>query len=223
MPHEPLAGLIYALVALLVIIDPPGTAVIFASMTARDSPRERRAQAIRACIIAYIVLAAFGLGGEALLAGLGFGLPAMKVAGGFLLFITAADMVTARGTTARGTTARGALRGTQDERAAAMRPDEDISVFPLAIPLIAGPGAMTTMVLLRSQAGQGIMGSIAIQVALLAALLVTLGGLLMARWIARLLGETGASVFGRVLGVILAALAAQITLDGLRQSLGPGG
>ncbi len=218
MPYEPLAGFIYALVALLVIIDPPGTAVIFAGMTTRDSPTERKVQAIRACIIAYIVLAAFGLGGGALLSGLGIGLPAMKVAGGILLFIAAADMVTARGTTARG-----ALRGTRDERAAAMQPDQDISVFPLAIPLIAGPGAMTTMVLLRSQAGQGWVGSIAIQLALLVALLVTLGGLLMARWIARLLGETGASVFGRVLGVILAALAAQITLDGVRQSLGSGG
>ncbi len=201
---------LYALVALLVIFDPAGTAALFAAMTPHDTAAERASQAWRASIIAFIVLAAFGLAGDALLRALGIGLPAMKVAGGILLFLTAADMVTARG----------AWRASTTEREAATRTEEDISVFPLAIPLIAGPGAMTTMVLLRSTTRGDPWKIAAIQAALIVALAVTLIALLTARRVARLLGETGSSVIGRVLGVLLAALAAQIALDGLRESLG---
>jgi len=163
--HGGIAGLFsYALVALLVIIDPAGTAVLFLGMTPHDTAAERASQATRACVIAFVVLAAFGLGGEALLRQLGISLPAMKVAGGILLFITAADMVTAHG----------ALRATTSEREAATRTEEDISVFPLAIPFIAGPGAMTTMVLLHSMAGGSAAGIAAIQAALVVALGLTL-------------------------------------------------
>lgn len=200
---------LYALVALLVIFDPPGTAVLFAAMTPQDTPAERAQQARRACLIALIVLAAFGLLGEGLLRALGIGLPAMKVAGGILLFLTAADMVTARG----------ALRSTPEEQEAATRTNEDISVFPLAIPLLAGPGAMTTMVLLRSSAGGDFWRIVAIQAALALALGVTLVALLLAGQVKRLLGETGGHVIGRVLGVLLAALAAQIAMDGLREAI----
>jgi multiple antibiotic resistance protein len=200
---------IYALVALLVIFDPLGTAALFAAMTPHDTTEERRQQAERACVIAFVVLALFGLAGEGLLSALGIGLPAMKVAGGILLFLTAADMVTAHGV----------LRATHEEQEAATRTEEDISVFPLAIPLIAGPGAMTTMVLLHSQA-RGNFGSIvAIELALVLALLLTLAALICARYVAKLLGDTGSRVVGRVLGVLLAALAAQIALDGVRESL----
>jgi multiple antibiotic resistance protein len=199
----------YALVALLVIFDPAGTAALFAAMTPRDNAAERAGQAKRACVIAFVVLAGFGLAGESLLRALGIGLPAMKVAGGILLFLTAADMVTARG----------ALRATTSEREAATRTEEDISVFPLAIPLIAGPGAMTTMVLLHSNAAGNPWAVGAIQLALIVALGITLVALLLAEWVQRLLGETGSSVIGRVLGVLLAALAAQIALDGLHEAL----
>ncbi|MDE2575028.1 MAG: NAAT family transporter [Rhodospirillales bacterium] len=198
----------YALVALLVIIDPAGTAVLFIGMTPHNTAAERAGQAIKACIIAFIVLAAFGLGGEVLLSALGISLPAMKVAGGILLFLTAADMVTASGV----------LRATPDERAAA-RAENDVSVFPLAIPFVAGPGAMTTMVLLHSQAGGDVAAIAALQLALVVATAITLALLLMAQPVARLLGATGANVIGRVLGVLLAALAAQIVIDGIRQSL----
>ena len=201
---------LYALVALLVIFDPAGTAALFAAMTPHDTVAERAQQARRACLIAFIVLAAFGLAGEGLLRALGIGLPAMKVAGGILLFLTAADMVTARGN----------LRATSSEREAATRTEDDISVFPLAIPLIAGPGAMTTMVLLHSTAAGDPWRIGAIELALLAAVAITLAALLTARWVHRLLGETGSSVIGRVLGVLLAALAAQIVLDGVREALG---
>jgi len=210
MSHWPaLDSFVYALVALVVIIDPAGTAMSFIAMTPRDTAAERAEQAVRACAVAFVVLALFGLGGEGLLLALGIGLPAMKVAGGILLFLTAADMVTARG----------ALRASPEERAAARRTTEDISVFPLAIPLIAGPGAMTTMVLLHSQAHGALANILAIQVALVLALALTLATLLLAPRLAKLLGATGANVIGRVLGVLLAALAAQIALDGIRQTL----
>lgn len=200
---------LYALVALLVIFDPLGTAALFGAMTPHDTALERAGQAKRACLIAFIVLALFGLAGEGLLVALGIGLPALRVSGGILLFLTAADMVTARGV----------LRASPDERAAATATEDDISVFPLAIPLIAGPGSMTTMVLLHSRAGGDPASLAAIELALLAAILITLAGLLLARHVQRLLGETGSNVIGRVLGVLLAALAAQIALEGLRQSL----
>ena len=199
---------LYVLVALLVIVDPAGTAVMFVALTRRDTPADRARQARRACAIAFIVLSLFGVAGEQLLHLLGIGVPAMKVAGGILLFIAAVEMVTVRGEQPRA-----------EPRAAA--PSEDISVFPLAIPLIAGPGAMTTMVLFQST-GQGDLWRIAAtEAALVVVLGITLAALLAAHRIAELLGKTGANVVGRVLGVLLAALAAQIALDGLRQSLWP--
>ncbi len=201
----------YALVALLVIVDPPGTAAVFAAMTPKDTPAERASQARRACVVAFLVLAVFGLAGESLLASLGIGLPAMRVAGGILLFITAADMV-------RGSHAQ---RQTDPERQAAIRTDEDIAIFPLGIPLIAGPGAMTTMVVLHSHAGGDRLKILAIEAAVAVTILLQLLCLLGARWIARALGETGTSVAGRVLGVLLAALAVQIALDGIHQAFAP--
>ncbi len=206
-----LASFSFDLTALLVIIDPVGTAAIFAAMTAGDSVSDRTTQAVRAVAIAFGVLALFGIAGAGLLAGLGISIAALRIAGGILLFLTAADMVTASGAT------RGARAS---ERDVAIRTEEDISVFPLAIPLLAGPGAMTTMVLIRSEASGHPARFAAMFAALLLALGVALAALLAARLLARLLGATGASVVGRVLGVLLAALAAQITLDGVRESLG---
>jgi multiple antibiotic resistance protein len=200
---------LYDLTALLVIIDPPGTAAIFAAMTARDSAAEKREQATRAVVIAFIVLAAFGLLGARLLGGLGIGLAALRISGGILLFLTAADMVTASGAT------RGA---STSEREAAIRTEEDISVFPLAIPLIAGPGAMTTMILLRSEAAHDPVKIAALFLGLVVTIAATFASLTAARHVARLLGHTGSNVIGRVLGVLLAALAAQIILDGLHET-----
>lgn len=210
METSPLVGFfLYALIAQLVIIDPVGTAVLFLGLTPRDTPPERLAQAKRASVIAFLVLVVFGLAGEALLRALGITLPALKVAGGILLFISAADMVTAKG----------ALRGAGAEREAAIASGEDISVFPLAIPLIAGPGAMTTMVVLHSQAAGNWERVAIIQAAVAVSIGLTFLALCLARPLARLLGATGANVIGRVLGVLVAALAAQIALDGLRQML----
>jgi len=199
----------FTLVALLVIIDPLGTAVIFASMTTNNTEAERRRQAIRATIIASIILVAFSIAGGWLLRALGIGLPAMKVAGGLLLFLLAADMV-------MGQTF---LRATPDEQKAGAE-ENDISVFPLAIPLLAGPGGMTSMILMREQARGSIEEYLAVIAALVVVLVLTLICLLGAGTVSRLLGKTGGHVIGRVLGVLLAALAAQITLEGVRESLG---
>ena len=134
------------------------------------------------------------------------------VAGGILLFITAADMV-------RGSHG---VRETDPERQAAIRTDDDIAIFPLGIPLIAGPGGMTTMVVLHSHAGGDWTKILAIEAAVAVTFLLTLLCLLGARWIAHARGEAGTSVAGRVLGVLLAALAVQIALDGLHQAFAGG-
>jgi multiple antibiotic resistance protein len=199
---------LYALVALLVIVDPPGTAVVFAAMTPHDTNAERASQARRACLVGGGVLVAFGLAGASLLQALGIGLPAMRIAGGALLFLTAAEMVTGKH----------ALRSTDSERHVAINTDQDIAIFPLGIPLIAGPGAMTTMVVLHSQTGGNPWLVLAIEAAVLVCILITLLALLSARFLSRVMGETGASVAGRVLGVLLAALAVQIALEGLHEA-----
>jgi multiple antibiotic resistance protein len=201
----------FTLVALLVIVDPFGTAVIFASMTTNNTEAERRRQAIRATAIAAVVLVAFALVGGWLLGALGIGLPAMKVAGGLLLFLLAADMV-------MGQTF---LRATPEEQKAGAE-EHDVSVFPLAIPLLAGPGGMTSMVLMREQARGDPQALAAVALALLVVLVLTLVCLLAAGKVSRMLGKTGGHVIGRVLGVLLAALAAQIALDGVRQSFAQG-
>jgi multiple antibiotic resistance protein len=202
---------LYALVALLVIVDPVGTAVVFAALTPHDTAAERASQARRACLLAAIVLGVFGLAGERLLEALGIGLPAMRIAGGALLFLTAAEMVTGSH----------ALRSTDSERQEAARTDQDIAIFPLGIPLIAGPGAMTSMVVLHSRAGGDPCLIGAIEAAVVVTILLTLIALLGARFLSRLIGDTGASVAGRVLGVLLAALAVQIALDGIHEAFWP--
>ena len=198
----------FTLVALLVIVDPVGTAVIFAAMSANITEAEKRRQAIRATVIATIVLLSFALLGGWLLSALGIGLPAMQVAGGLLLFLLAVDMV-------MGQTF---LRASPAEQQAGAE-EHDISVFPLAIPLLAGPGGMTSMVLATQQAEGDLVQLAAVFAALVVVLVLTLVCLVSAGTVARLLGRTGGHVIGRVLGVLLAALAAQITLEGVRQSL----
>ncbi|MDD2876041.1 MAG: MarC family protein [Acidiphilium sp.] len=200
---------LYAVVALFVIIDPIGTAIIFAALTTHDDAVKRRVIAQRASIISFLVLLVFGLAGEGLLRLLGIGIPALQIAGGALLFLSAKDMVTAKGE----------LRASDEEKAAARNTTEDISVFPLAIPLIAGPGGMTTMVLLHAKAAGHPDALIAITLALAALIAATLIAMLAARTLARLMGTTGASVVGRVLGILVAALATQFILEGLQTAL----
>jgi multiple antibiotic resistance protein len=185
---------------LFVVIDPLGLAVIFAGLTHGETADYRRRMAVRGTVTAAVVLFVFALAGDALLKALNIGLSAFRIAGGGLLFLLAVDMVFARHSGVRAPTAREAAEAEQRK---------DISVFPLAIPLIAGPGAITT-VLLKSGASSGVMlGMLAVVLAL------TLAALLLAPRILKLLGETGTNVIGRVFGIILAALAVQFMLDGL--------
>ncbi|WP_287759192.1 MarC family protein [Acidiphilium sp.] len=204
-----IADFLYAAVALFVIIDPVGTAIIFAALTTHDDAAKRRTIAKRASAISFLVLLVFGLAVEKLLRLLGIGIPALQIAGGALLFLSAKDMVTAKGE----------LRASSEERSAASESTEDISVFPLAIPLIAGPGGMTTMVLLHAKAGGQPGAVLANALALAAMIAATLVSMLGARRLARLMGATGASVVGRVLGILVAALAAQFIIEGTQAAL----
>jgi multiple antibiotic resistance protein len=197
---------------LFVVIDPLGLAVIFAGLTHGESAEYRRRMAMRGTVIAAVVLVVFALIGDALLRTLNIGLPAFRIAGGALLFLLAIDMVFARHS--------GVRAPTQREQAEAEQ-RRDISVFPLAIPLIAGPGAITT-VLLKSGAGHGLhVGTWVLLSMLGVVLILTLSALLFSHRILKLLGETGANVVGRVFGIVLAALAVQFMLDGLAAGLTP--
>lgn len=199
-----------AFVAFFVILDPPGTAAIFAAMTRNVADPHRRVMARRATVMAGMMLFAFAIAGEWLLGALGITLPAFRVAGGILLFLLAADMVFARQSGLRSTTP------IEDAEAAAR---EDITVFPLAFPLIAGPGAMTSVVLMMGGANGEPLRQLAVLAVLGAVMVILLAMLLSAGHILRILGLTGAHVVSRVLGIILAALALQFVLDGLRQAL----
>lgn len=195
-----------AFVTLFVVIDPVGVAPIFASITPKDSAVQRRQIAVKGVAVAALILLAFALGGYALLTALGIGLPAFRIAGGLLLLLLAIDMVMARHSGLRDT-----APGEREEGARRA----DVSVFPLAIPLIAGPGALTSVVLLMGRAS----GDLAQQAALLAimflVLAITLVCLLATAQLMRLLGQTGINVITRVFGIITAALAVQFILDGL--------
>ena len=196
-----------AFITLLIVVDPPGVAPMFLALTARADPAQRRRMARRGVLIAAVVLYVFAAVGSLLLAALGVSLAAFRIAGGLLLFLLAVDMILARPSGLRATT------GEETQEALGF---PDISVFPLAVPLLAGPGAMTSTVLLMDRAA-GDPLRMGILVAVLAAVLgLTLLTLLFAARLATLLGTTGTNVIARVLGIVLAALAVQYVLDGLR-------
>ena len=198
--------IVTAFTTLLVVIDPVGVATIFMGLTLRADPRHRRLMALRGVLLAAAILFVFAFAGHRLLTVLGVGLPAFRIAGGVLLFLLAVDMLLARPSGLRSTT------GEEDEEA---RQVEDIAVFPLAIPLLAGPGAMTSIVLLMGRAGDDPWRVAALMGVLAGVLALTLAALLFAGVLARVLGRTGANVISRVLGIVLAALAVQFMLDGL--------
>lgn len=190
-------------------IGPLDVAFVFASLTASMPPKVRSVQALRGTIIATVILLAFAIFGEAVLRLFGISLAALRIGGGILLLLIAIDLVFARSS--------GASSPTPDEaQEAADR--ADISTFPLATPLIAGPGTMGAVVLLMT-GEDGDYGQMAAVVgALLAVLAVTFFCMLAASQIQKLLGRTGVHVVARVFGVLLAGLAVQFMLDGLKQS-----
>lgn len=197
-----------AFVTLFVVIDPPGCAPVYAGLTAGASPAQRRSMAVRACLIAGAILIGFAVLGAELLGALHIELDAFRIAGGIMLFMIAIDMVFEKRTQRR------------QERADQVRDNpeiEDVAVFPMAMPMLAGPGAIASIMLLESSA-DGLTGTLVVLAALVLVLLLTLAGLLAASPLMRLLGAQVETVITRLLGVLLAALAAQFVIDGLRGS-----
>ena len=205
----PVEFLISALVTLVVVVDPLGLVPTFLAITHGLPDRSRRVVALRACLIAVAILAGSTLIGDWLLRTLSIGLPAFRIAGGLLLFSIASEMVF------------GVRIGRQSKEAedAIEEHVRNIAAFPLAIPLMAGPGAITATVLLAGRAG----GDPLRLVVLLAVIAVVLALCFMvfafAARIARLLGTTASVVLSRLLGVLLAALAVQFVIDGARAVL----
>ena len=195
-----------ALVTMLVTLDPPALAPIFVSLTRGMNAAERRRVAVRASLIAFGILAFFGLGGEVLLRLLGVGIPAFRISGGLLLFWIAFEMVFERRNDRKEKSADAAV--TKDHI-------HDIAAFPLAIPLIAGPGAISATVLL-SGGYEGVEGKAALIGIILVCVALTFLVFVLAERVDRFLGHTGRSILTRLLGVILAALAVQFVADGIK-------
>lgn len=203
------AELINAFTTLLVTTDPPGLAPIFLGITAGMNAVQRRQTAIRGTLIAFIILIVFAISGKAILSVLGISLPAFRIAGGLLLFFIAFEMVFEK-------------RHERKEKAGqvAITRDHirDLAVFPLAIPLITGPGSISATILLA-----GNFPTLLQRVQLIAIITVVfaiiLGALLVADRIDRMLGQTGRAILTRLLGVLLSALAVQFVIDGVRASM----
>ena len=200
---------ISSLITFFVVIDPPGCAPIYAGLTKGASAAHRRAMAIRSVLVASAILFVFALFGEDLLRALGISLASFRIAGGIMLFLIALEMVFEKRTQRR------------EDRAAkvAETPEvEDVSIFPMAMPMIAGPGSIASVMLLMSR-NEGLESSIVILGALATILALTLLALLAAGPIMRVLGVKIEAVITRLLGVLLAALAVQFVIDGVKISL----
>ncbi|HEY0112245.1 MAG TPA: MarC family protein [Allosphingosinicella sp.] len=194
-----------AFATFFVIIDPPGCAPIFAGLTRESPPAQRRMMAIRSVLVAAGILLFFSLFGEDLLDKLGISLAAFRIAGGIMLFLIALEMVFER---------RTQRRETRAQEVSADPEHEDVSVFPMAIPMIAGPGSIASVMLLMAKS-DGLTESLVVLGSLAAVLVLTLLALIAAGPLMRLLGHRTEAMLTRLLGVILAALAAQFVIDGI--------
>ncbi len=199
-----------AFVTLFVVIDPPGCAPIYAGLTKGASAAQARSMALRATLIAAAILLVFALFGQELLGALHIELNSFRIAGGLMLFFIAFDMVFEK---------RTQRRESRAEKIAQTPEIEDVSVFPMAMPMLAGPGAIAAVMLLMNEAeGWGEMTEVL--AALVAVLAITAAALVAAGPLIRLLGDKVEAVITRLLGVLLAALAAQYVIDGLKGSFG---
>ncbi len=203
-----------AFVTFFVVIDPPGCAPIYAGLTKGATREQARSMALRATMIASIILLIFALFGQQLLGALHIELNSFRIAGGLMLFFIAFDMVFEK---------RTQRREERAEKIAAQSGDgpeiEDVSVFPMAMPMLAGPGAIAAVMLLMNEA-EGLSQSLEVLAALAAVLVITAAALVAAGPLIRLLGDKVEAVITRLLGVLLAALAAQYVIDGLKGSFG---
>jgi multiple antibiotic resistance protein len=196
-------------ITFFVVIDPPGCAPIYAGLTAGAGAVQRRVMALRAVGVAAAILLVFALFGEKLLKGLGIELASFRIAGGIMLFLIALEMVFEKRTQRR------------EDRAANVTPEEaeDVSIFPMAMPMIAGPGSIASVMLLMAR-NDGLDRSAVVFAALATVLLLTLIALLAAGPLMRLLGHKIEAVITRLLGVLLAALAVQFVIDGVQIQFG---
>lgn len=199
-----------AFVTFFVVIDPPGCAPIFASLTGNATSAQRRAMAVRSVLIASAILIFFALLGEALLNALHISLDSFRIAGGLMLFLIALEMVFEK---------RQERRSNRTEELKREGEAEDVSVFPMAMPMIAGPGSIASVMLLVSR-GDGWASQAVVLGALAANLVLVLLALLAAGPLMRLVGKRIEGMVTRLLGVILAALAVQFVTDGVRAAMG---
>lgn len=190
-------------------IGPLDVAAMYAALTGAVSRKRRRQMAVRGTLIAGSILLLFALVGDFLLAGLGISLAALRTGGGILLLLIGIDLVFARSSGSTSTT---------DEEEKEAQSKQDISVFPLATPLIAGPGALGAVILLMANAEGELILQAAVIAALIAILLLTLAMLILASEIQQFLGVTGMHVVTRIFGVLLSALAVQFIFDGIAAS-----
>ncbi len=199
---------IVSLTMFFATIAPPDIALIFAALTKEATNKERFIFATRGVLVATVILLFFGFFGDAILSLFGIGIPALRTGGGILLLLIAIDMVFARHSGGTGTT--------KEENAEAKASD-DISIFPLATPLLAGPGAISAVILLTTGANNQTEFWLVL-VALLLIMLISWLMLLLAIPIQRVLGITGLAVVSRIVGILLAALAVQFIFDGIKES-----
>lgn len=199
-----------ALVTLFVIIDPIGLVPVFTTVTRHLSDPAQRSVAIRGALIAAVVLTLFAVGGHRFLELVGISLPAFRIAGGLFLFWIAFEMVMKR---------REERKAEQADRAIREDHPNDIAAFPMAVPLMAGPGAITAVILLAEQTG-GDWSAIGAVIGVVWVVCVASAAVLMAAVpLDRVLGDTVRNVLSRLLGVILAALAVQFVLDGVTEAM----
>ena len=207
-----------AFATLFVIIDPIGLVPLFLAITANSSEKARHRTAWRATIFGFLILLVFAVAGQPVLNFLGISLPAFRIAGGILLFLMALEMLFER----RAARREKNVEESSAEHEEADDPHDDQWVFPLGTPLIAGPGAIASIILLMGNAPQGISGQIVVIGVLFCVLAFTLTLFLLAGKLGRFLGPTATRAMSRILGMILAALAVQFVLTGLN-SAGFGG
>lgn len=200
---------ITAFMTFFATVGPIDVAALFTVMTPATTPRQRRYMAIRGTLIATALLLTFALIGDVLLSSLGISLAALRIAGGILLLLIGIDMVFARDSGGTSTTS-------EETREAVIK--QDVSVFPLATPLIAGPGAMGAVIFLMAEAKGDLLAECIVILMLLLVLGITFFLLLVATHVQRLFGITGIHVVSRIFGVLLTALAVQFMIDGIAQS-----
>lgn len=194
-----------ALVTIFIVMDPISIAPLFLALTPGMKPAEKLRTMLRAVLVAGVVLVVFAAVGRLLLRSLGITIPAFYIAGGILLLLIAIDMLFARPSR---------TRETPEEGAEALR-STDISVFPLAVPILAGPGTIASVVLYMSLAGTDPVKIAAVLASVALALLANYASMRLSGLVLRLLSETGIHVVGRVMGILLAALAVQFVLNGV--------